>query len=80
MFYAIEKPNSEEMLSDFQPATKLAALQAKARRMSRKRDPETDDYNLVYLLASQTPYRADACGQFVYYGGAICWKDGETDQ
>lgn len=78
MFYAIEKPNSEEMLTEFQPSSQLKALMAKARRLSGKRNPETCDYDSVYLIAATSPYRADACGQIVYYGGAISWKDGEV--
>lgn len=78
LFYAIEKPNSEEMLTEFQSASQLKALMAKARRLSAKRNPDTCDYDTVYLIAAKAPYRADACGQIVYYGGAISWKDGET--
>lgn len=70
MYYALEKPDSEELLTDFLPASQLPALQARARRLSKKTEAS------IYLLASTTTYRRDACGQFVYVSGILSWVDG----
>lgn len=70
MYYALEKPGSEDLLTDFLPASQLPALQARARRLSAKSEDS------VYLLASTTTFRCDACGQFVYAYGIISWTDG----
>lgn len=74
MKYAIETPNDTSLLDEPAAADQLPKLIAEAKKLSRRKDPETGYPQTIYLLAFQDH---KAVGQLVYSGGKVTDADGE---
>lgn len=74
MKYAIEVPNETALMDEPAEPAQLPALIAAAKKLSRKKDPESGFPQMIYLLAFKD---RKAVGQIIYAGGKAVDADGE---